>query len=40
MLGSNQPRAGYEPTPSTQDLRYIEESSGNDPQSVLPDRIV
>jgi hypothetical protein len=40
MLGSNQPRAGYEPAPSTQDLRYIEESSGNDPQSVLPDRIV
>lgn len=33
MLGSNQPKAGYEPTSSTQDLRYIAESSEHDPHT-------
>ena len=34
MLGSNQPKAGYEPTSSTQDLRHVEESIGIEPNTL------
>ena len=35
MLGSNQPKAGYEPTSSTQDLRhFIAESIGIEPNTL------
>jgi len=34
MLGSNQPKAGYEPTSSTQDLRHIAESIGIEPNTL------